>query len=313
MNDQLKSVTTSLFFIVLGLGIGMLIFRKGDAVMVDAATYESAIQAITATITTDNDRFRINYRSLHGEVNGFYKSRSMPIFIAMDSIRSKRAVFNELVTALLYPWTPLPDDQQTKLFEDLINLSNQQDSVLLLQFKSMLQTDYKRFRIRQKNIDPLIAKAYKQYAKLAVHNDLTTISIANKPTDFKLRVLTAQMFRLQRLQFFEERFLSYVYTPCIFFERYFPILNPKQACLRAGEYFEAEIGIGQYQSSFDTSMVKLFVNGEQLPIDVDAGTALFRSKTVAPGSVELVLDCQFENPWTGKIWNSSSEFSYEVN
>ncbi len=315
MNNQLKSVIAILFLIVIGISIGMLIFKKKDAIILDSAIYESAIRAISATINTDNDRFRSNHRSLNSEYDGFHQIRSKPILIGFDSIKSKRAVFNQLVTVLLETEkskTPLPDLQQTKLFKDLTSVANQQDSVLMLQLESMVQNNYKIFKLRPKEIDSFIATTNSNYEEMVLEYDLAILALKDEVNVFKLQVLTAQMFRLQRLQFFEECFGRYIYVPCFFVKRYFPVLNPKKICLRAGEDFEAEIGIGSYHSSFNTSTVKLFVNGQQLSIDSDAGTAFFRSQTLVPGSVDLVLKSQVTNPWTGETQSGTSEFTYEI-
>jgi len=316
MNNQLKSIITSLFLIILGIGIGMFIFRKGDFVMVDTTTYKSAIQGISATINTDNERFEINYRSLDAEFNNSRRSRSRPVLIGIDSIRIKREVFNQLVATTLLEIdnsrTTLPDSQQTNLFSDLIKLANQQDASLFLQLEEMLQNNSKELKVRPKEIAQIIATAHNRYDKMLTSFNLAAIPISKDIPIFKLKVLTAQMFRFQRLHFFEQLFSKFLSSSCFIFERYFPVLNPKKACIQVGEYFESEIGIGKYYSSIDTSNFKLFVNGERLLIDGDSGTGKYRSLAKKSGPVELVLECQSTNPFSGEIWKGTSTYSYEI-
>ena len=182
MNNQLKSIITSLFLIILGIGIGMFIFRKGDSIMVDTATYESAIQAISATINTDNERFEINYRSLDAEFNNSRRSRSRPVLIGIDSISANRDFFNQLVATTLLEIdnsrTTLPDSQQTNLFSDLIKLANQQDASLFLQLEEMLQNNSKELKVRPKEIAQIMATAHNRYDKMLTSFDLAAIPIS---------------------------------------------------------------------------------------------------------------------------------------
>jgi hypothetical protein len=83
--------------------------------------------------------------------------------------------------------------------------------------------------------------------------------------------------------------------------------QPDKACLRRGETFQTEIGLGTYTTQADFTVN---VNGVNVP--VRKGKASYSLKADKTGTNFYKVKVNVMNPLTGKITSVEKEFAYEV-
>lgn len=95
------------------------------------------------------------------------------------------------------------------------------------------------------------------------------------------------------------------------FNKFFPVIRPKQSYVMKGDPFEAELSIGTYSDQIDPNNIKLKVNGKLLRADQN-GKVYFKESTNRIGQNKLDLECVVMNPLTSEFVKGTSSFVYEV-
>ncbi len=96
---------------------------------------------------------------------------------------------------------------------------------------------------------------------------------------------------------------------CVF-EILFPVVMPQKNCIKSGEYFEAELGIGSY-SVYTPEEVTFSVNNDTLKMQ-ENGKAFYRLKTTKPGEIELKMKFLHTNSITGEVLQGEGIYIVDV-
>jgi len=297
----MRSSTVLLFFIgwnILLCSILHLQYDNGQIVSDTQLKQRQLTNSLNKSIQVEQQRAKQSFEQFKYNLDRRPYQYTKPVINAIRSLHQERKVFNHLLSF---------HDDSTAI-RPIYEKIKQQDSLFFKLLDIVLKD--KNNKLRKKEIDNIQKENKEKYKIHQSENafQFNTAHLDNKPDELDL--LMIQNDRLSTYFFFEGLFFRYTgYRGC-FLRKYFPVINPKQGCVKKGKYFEADIHIGSYYNYF--SEANLVINGDTLNYDTKKGVAKYKWKSNKSGINKLNITCTVVNPLTGEKYSSDSSYEYDV-
>lgn len=197
-----------------------------------------------------------------------------------------------------------------KSFKDL----NRIDELTINTFDSLLRKDYKIFGFRHEGMEMHLKGFQNEYNDLQNKLMPKLSSDVSRDDVLGMKLNFIKYAAVHKAHFFIEKFRELaggkVYCQPHWI---FPLIQTKRNLVKKGDYFEAQIHVGNGYEFHPLDEPKIIVNGDTLEFNKGEEFATYKFITTRRGEKKLNLEFLMINRLTGEKYNIFSEYVVEVN
>lgn len=205
-------------------------------------------------------------------------------------------------------------EKKKKTLNHYQNLLTKVDSSMLNLFQNVISQNQKALGLRKESVISYGDDSRKKLNQLSNSIDPKVSADIVEDSIFLLKLKMFHFGVGERIILFSQLYQDFIGGWTCGFTVPFPIVYPKKSQIKEGEYFEAEVFIGErFYDYYEETFGAIIINKtDTINIDKNTGKAILKIRANRKGEFELDIGARVSNELTGEISGGNIIFNYHV-